>query len=41
VIGESHLEQLIFLPLAEAGIDLPIPQYEVTVSGQRFRLDYT
>ena len=39
-IGESHLEQLIFQPLAEAGVDLPISQYEVTVAGQRFRLDF-
>jgi hypothetical protein len=40
VVGESHLEQQIYQPIADAGLDLPVPQYEVVVSGQRFRLDF-
>jgi putative AbiEi antitoxin of type IV toxin-antitoxin system/uncharacterized protein DUF559 len=40
VVGESHLEQLIFQPIADAGLDLPVPQYEVIVDGHRFRLDF-
>jgi hypothetical protein len=40
VVGESHLEQLIFQPLAEAGLDLPVAQHEVSVGGRRFRLDF-
>jgi predicted transcriptional regulator of viral defense system len=40
VVGESHLEQRIFEPLLAAGIELPVPQYDVVVEGQRFRLDF-
>jgi hypothetical protein len=40
VIGESHLEQRMFEPLLAAGVDLPVPQYEVVVRGERFRLDF-
>ena len=40
IIGESHLEQLIFQPIADAGLDLPVSQYPVVVNGQRFRLDF-
>jgi hypothetical protein len=40
VVGESHLEQRVFEPLHAAGIDRPVPQYEVVVKGERFRLDF-
>jgi predicted transcriptional regulator of viral defense system len=40
VVGESHLEQRIFEPLVAAGVELPVPQFEVVVVGQRFRLDF-
>src|SRR5204862_3749576 len=40
VVGESHLEQLVYQPLVDAGVDLPVPQYEVVVNGERFRLDF-
>jgi Transcriptional regulator, AbiEi antitoxin len=40
IIGDSHLEQLVYQPLVEAGVELPVPQFEVTVRDQRFRLDF-
>jgi putative AbiEi antitoxin of type IV toxin-antitoxin system len=40
LVGESHLEQRLFEPLLAAGVDLPVPQFEVLVDGQRFRLDF-
>jgi very-short-patch-repair endonuclease len=40
VVGDSHLEQLIYQPLVEADLELPVSQYEVVVAGERFRLDF-
>jgi very-short-patch-repair endonuclease len=40
LVGESHLEQRIFEPLLAAGVELPVPQFQVVVAGQRFRLDF-
>ena len=40
VVGDSRLEQLVYLPLVDAGVELPVPQFPVAVGGRRFRLDF-
>ena len=40
VVGDSRLEQLVYRPLVDAGVELPVPQFPVEVGGRNFRLDF-